>query len=416
MVKVNYELAFLINQLLRENNSGRYMPSYSPEFCVFSNEELSQIKKLDLINFSNIGELVKLPDLKDLIINSVNLSNFTSVIPLEQNPYINHIKDFKPLSNLVQLESLKINNDIYLEELDITPLKNLRQLILTNNPNLKTIVGLDTLKRLEQVIIYGNDLEMNLDIQKYIENTIQSETNVIDISLYPQIVKKNPALGKYMVDCSVLGYTHLKFAEQVAFVDCAIIDVKSTKQMYDACNGIIRKNKVDKMNTLDKIGFAYNFVVKNVKFDNEGLYQRMLEYYKMKEKYNEIPSFIKKKFAMLHSSYTALMYHRSNCEGYVNLMKFMLSLVNVKSYDVHCIDPRYGEFERSNHAMIRIPYKGRWYYCDPTFEHNTKQNYFMLTKEQISKTHILNSYELQLGEVYPNERYIEANNTRKSRY
>ncbi|MDD2435094.1 MAG: hypothetical protein PHO63_02445 [Bacilli bacterium] len=413
METVNYELAFLINQALKDKKIERYIPSYLSEFCDFSIEELNQVTSLNLINFTNVEELNKLNNLKHLKISGINLFDFNSTLPLEQNPYINHIKNFKPLSNLINLESLQINNDLYLEEIDITSLTKLRQLILTNNHHLKRIIGLDTLKNLEEVIIYGNDLEMNLDIQKYIENTIQAETNILDISLYHQIVKRKASLGKYMVDCSVLGYTHLKFAEQVAFVDYALTDIKSTKQMYDTCDSIIKKNQVKQMDELSKIKFAYNFVVNNVKFDNEGLYQRMLDYYKIREKHNEIPSYIKKKFAMIHSSYTALMYRRSNCEGYVNLMKFMLEMVDIKSYNVRCIDPSYGELERSNHAMIRVPYKGMWYYCDPTFEYNTGQNYFMLTKEQISESHILNGYDRQLSKEYQDERYIETNNRKR---
>lgn len=413
MVKFNYELAFLIEEELKSKRQGRYIPNYKPEFCEFSNQELQEITSLKLINFSSINDIEKLPNLRKLSINSVNYANIINNDPLASNPYINHITDFTPLGNLVGLESLKINNDINIEELDLTSLKRLHELILTNNPNLRKVYGLDSLTGLEKVIIYGSDLDINLNVDSYIKNTLQAETNVLDISLYPKIVGTNSNISKFITDSSVLGYTHLKFAEQVAFVDCAILDVNSMKTLYENCLQLLKRNRVKEMSEIEQIAFVYKYVVRNVKFDDEGLYQRMIEFYKMKEQYNDIPPFIKKKFAMLHSSFMAMMYHKSNCEGYVNLMKFMLSILGIKSYDVHCVDPSNGEIDRCNHAVMRVPYNGMWYYCDPTMENITGNNYFMMTKDQISKTLILNTYERELSEEYRNAQYNGANIKRR---
>ena len=413
MVNVNYELAFTIEEELKSKKQGRYIPSYRSEFCEFSIEELYSVTNLKLINFSSVEDIEKLPNLRRLSINSINYANIVNNEFLSMNPYLNHITDFNPISNLINLESLRISNDIHIEQIDLTNLKELRQLILTNNPNLKKIYGLDTLNKLQKVIIYGSDLDLDFDIVTYIKNTLQAETNILDINLYPKVLEQNPTLSKYMVDSSVLGYTHLKFAEQVAFVDCAIMDVNSMKILYEKCLQVIKKNRLKEMSDIEKIAYIYKYTVNNVQFDDEGLYQRMIEFYKMKEQYNEIPQFIKKKFAMLHSSFMAMIYHKSNCEGYVNLMKFMLNILDIKSYDVHCVDPRHGEVNRCNHAILRVPYNGVWYYCDPTIEHITGDNYFMRTKEEISKTHILNTYERELSEEYINAQYNGTNIKRK---
>ena len=96
---------------------------------------------------------------------------------------------------------------------------------------------------------------------------------------------------------------------------------------------------------------------------------------------------------MLHSSYNALIRGKSNCEGYVNLMKFMLNILGINSYNVHCKLKRHEKINTNNHSIIKIEYDGKVGYCDPSLEQIENNDYFFKTAQQISRTHYLSLFE-----------------------
>ena len=152
----------------------------------------------------------------------------------------------------------------------------------------------------------------------------------------------------------------------------------------------------------EKIEFVYRYVMNHVEFDQENLIRREKELNYYNHRYNEIPEFKKKKFAMIHSSYSALMMGKSNCEGSVNLMRFLLNLLHINSFNVHCIDLKNNVNDLNNHAMIRIYHKGNWYYCDPMMARNegdkNLSKYYMRTYDEMKQMnrYRFNAFEAQI--------------------
>lgn len=123
----------------------------------------------------------------------------------------------------------------------------------------------------------------------------------------------------------------------------------------------------------EKVDFIYDYIINNIKFAEEELIERQKLFYDViKEEYDSrIPDFYMRHFGYVHNSYNTYYYKKGNCEGMVNLMKFMASILGIDSEDVHCNDKR--SYSTSlNHAIFRAPYKGVQAYFDPAFRVNEK--------------------------------------------
>ena len=392
-MKLSYEMAFLLDETLNKLNRYRDIPLMAPEFCEFTKSQLSSIEYLEITNMNNINELALLPNLRSLTIASEDYDRITSDESLEQNPLINHVKDFSVISKLKNLERLYILHDINLEKLDISNLKKLRKIKLIDNPSFKKLKGLDDLENLKEVVIYGNSLEDGVNIDKYIENTMSTSPNILDIKMYNKIVNGNVNMAKILGDQFLLGLTFLKFAEKNGFVDLTILDNRNLAEMFTKLNQFFERNKMYECSEYEKVLFAFSYVTRNVKFGEDELKKRMNRYYEIISEVQEIPKYMEKNFASLHSSYNAYHFKIANCEGIVNLMAFMLDMLKVENVNVHCRDRRLGGMNGTNHSMLRVKVDGQWYYCDPTYDMKKPLRYFMLTKDEVSKIHQISSYE-----------------------
>ena len=243
-MKVSFELAFLIDEELHKMGYERNKSILDNSFTVFSDEELAIIEELTITNVYNIDDLILLPNLKKLSIKGQD--DYDRIYywdGLDNSTLINHIKDFSVLSKLEKLESLTISNDVNIKSLDVTNLVNLRELKITYNPSLKRIIGLEGLKKLKNVKIYGNSLDQDFDIDTYIKNTEYTLPNILDIKLYPNIVRDNPNKATELATLFDDGDTYLKFAEKNGMkgIECNIIDLKNLEKMYKGLRGYFKK-------------------------------------------------------------------------------------------------------------------------------------------------------------------------------
>jgi len=407
-LEFNYNMTILLNKELEKKGIYRNKSLFSSDFYSFSVEELEQIESLVIENANDLTHIDKFPNLKKVVIQSVEYTRFGEEIKLDSATYANCIEDFSPLENCVGIEELTIVNDTYIESLDVSKFVNLKNIKLINVPKLTNLVGLEHLKNLENVMIYGTSIHSEFDIVEYIKNTFQAETNILDVNMYQSLVKQDEKLAQYISEAVIVGETHLRFAELVGLMDYAIIDAKALEDMYKRVTLLFEMFGIyDEVSEEEKIEFVYKFVTNNTVFDKEGIENRDVEYNTYIEKYNKIPEFAKNKFAMIHSSYNALMLGKSNCEGFVNLIKFMLNILEIRSFNVHCIDVRNNVNNLPNHAMIRILNKGTWYYCDPTIIPGDPYHFFMKTYEEISEEgrHRLNAFERQVNGEIKHEPY-----------
>lgn len=390
MIEINQQLSLLINeQLVKEDNAEHFRFSNT-----YTYEQLHKIETLEINNLTSLKDIDKLPNLKVLKLISEDYNKFASFIDLEVNTLINHIKNFKHIENLENLEQLEIINDINIKRLDLLKLKKLKSLVLINNPNLETLKNLDSLPSLENVVIYGTNINSRINFDKYLFNTYTAQTNILDINMYHKIVKGDINNAEKISWLYRLGYNNIEFAEKTGFLDKSIINPTEAYEMYNKAVQVIKDYNAHQFDDYKKIKFVYDYVVSSVKYDELGITYRDRKYLDVIRNH-DLRDYNKNDFTKLHSSYNASIMGKSNCEGYVNLMRFMFQMLGIKSKNVYCAKKDSDAIAFYNHSIIKVQYNDGWYYCEPTWERPGSFQYFMLNYEQITQTHILNPLELK---------------------
>lgn len=404
-MEVSHQLAILISLKLHELGYDRNIFVLDSRFNQFTKQELEMITELKVREEDDLSGIEYLTNLKRLYIKSINYTDFISGNSVYYNAHINQIEDFSFISKLKSLELLHIENDVNIRNLDVSELENLRELYLIHNPNLTELIGIEQLEKLEKVMIYGNKINNELDIVKYMENTIATIPNILDVNMYENIIKRNRKIGKTISDYSLLGRTKLEFGEYIGFLKLSLVSPQSLYDMYMKLDVLFKKNNLYEASDEIKISFVWNYILRNVKLDREQLQKRNIQFQQMKQNNEDVPEYLVKNFVSLHNSYIAFHFKKANCEGIVNLMQFMFEMLGITSSNVHCIDLKYKNYMRPNHALIRILYKGNWYYCDPTIDTRNLNKYFMKTIDELEETHLFNDYEIAINEEKKYEKH-----------
>ena len=258
-------------------------------------------------------------------------------------------------------------------------------------------------------MIYGNNIGTDINIIKYMDNTIATNPNILDVNMYENVIKRDRKIGKAISDYSLLGKTNLEFGEYIGFLQLSLVSPQSLYDMYMKLDVLFKKNNL--YNSCDeiKIAFVWNYILRNVKLNREDLEKRNLEFQKMRQNNEGVPDYLVKNFVSLHNSYIAFHFKKANCEGIVNLMQFMYEMLGITSANVHCIDLKYKNYMRPNHALIRVLYKDNWYYCDPTIDTRNPNKYFMKKIEELGETHLFNDYEIAINEEKKYEKHNGTN-------
>lgn len=359
-------------------------------------EELSLITKLDLTGISSLKDIDKLPKLKELNIYSYSSSNLNTLS--ESN--LNFTTDFTPIENLSELEVLRIYNDNFIKHLNLNNLKKLRVLILYNNNKLETVDGIDSLKRLEEVCLCNNNIKTLPNIKEFINNTRDTAINILDINLFVNLFGKCEENRKFLEDRLNKAMSNICFGEKVSFDDgIFIIYYNQAKSMYHRALRILKNLQIKSNIDLEDICKIHSYIAFSLKYDQVGLEYRSNIYQEMNYKPELKNSYIMKRLKLMNSSYAALVNHEAICEGYVNMMIFLLNIIGIESKGVNC-SLNTSEF---NHAAIKFKFDNRWLYADPERERLTKEiDIFAIPFDEFK-----NSYFLPIKEYIDNDEIKE---------
>lgn len=407
MVTLSTEMAILVHDTLYQDYNIPKRSIFDPHYREFSEEDLARIERLDIVNFKDISELICFPNLKTLNLRSASYNDILPDLHYDECGIINHIKDFSVLSRLASLETLVIENDVYIEELDLTGLSNLKTLIVLNNPRLSTLKGFEDLEGLNYIVMYGNAIVTPVDMQKYIRNTILAETNIIDISMYLPMIGNTKEGAKRLKDYEIASATNVKFAEKSGFLKFTKVTPNNLCDMYIKLDTMFKKSNAYQMSDEDKVSYVFTYLQRNISFARQAVEERDAEYAEAMSKYKELPDRLKPGLASIHSGYRTYYFKGGNCEGIVNLMIFMLRMLGIEAHDVHCHDRRAKNTFGSNHAIVRVHLNGKIFYCDPTFDRKNANKYLLVDYETISQYHQLDSFEHHLYEsTVKDEKYV----------
>lgn len=385
----------LIKNGLKEKSIFNFNNSYTKE-------ELKLVNTIYLECSDSIEDLLKLPNLKVLKIKSMNQDTV-----VEDNPFlVNHIDDFSTISYLTSLEELTIVNDPNLKSLVLSPLKNLKKLKLCNNRNLEFVLGINELKHLNNILIYGNKKEPKIDPSLYLENTKDAKKNYLDITMYYDFLKKDPKFREKYIEATNNYSTNLEFVEKVGIYNYYVpFRPTATVDLYDKAFELLKSRFAVKFNigTREKMKSLYDYARKKVEYDYDTLKHRDTN--SLQEATEDEQKSYRMSFP--NTSYKALVEKRTVCEGYANMLHLLYHMIGVESRVIYCSS--HEDFINGlNHAALRVCYHDEDLYIDSDPNWNKEKENFLVSKEEFEKTHVLSLTEKEVkGEENANKRYFK---------
>ena len=389
----------------------------------FTQEELDSITELSIC-YTKVGDIKDLEKLKNLTKLSI-ISENSSLYAKFENGEIDeesyyfrektNIEDFGIIGKLKSIEELRIESEENLFKLDVTNMKNLKKLDLINNINLKEVIGLNETENLEKILMSKNgtgSLELKqFDIMSAVENKRLKEV-ILDVDMYPNLIKKFPYLAEKIEEYEKNNERVYTWIENRIVYNCWAnkFSTRNLKEMDIKVEEILQNIIEPEYTEIEKTLAIYNYITDNVDYDYKMLefdeemqkdmrYLLFLEGSSNKSSY----SIINKRILSKHSSFNGIMKGKAVCQGYANMMHYMLTKENIESREIGCIaNPITEEQEDKeiDHSVIRVKTDDEWYYYDPTWDvGKTTYEYAYKTKDEFYKKHTLSAQEEKIQSV-----------------
>ena len=391
----------------------------------FTQEELDSITELSIC-YTKVGDIKDLEKLKNLTKLSI-ISENSSLYAKFENGEIDeesyyfrektNIEDFGIIGKLKSIEELRIESEENLFKLDVTNLKKLKKIELINNINLKEVKGLNELENLEKILMSRNgtgSLELKqFDIMSAVENKILKEV-VLDVDMFPNLIKEFPQLVEKIEQYEKNNERVYTWIENKIAYNCWAnkFSTRNLKEMDIKVEEILQNIIEPEYTEIEKTLSIYNYITENVDYDYKMLefdeeiqkdmrYLLFLEGSSNKSSY----SIINKRILGKQSAFNAIMKGKAVCQGYAQMMHYMLTKENIESREIGCIaDPiieeQKLEEKEVDHSVIRVKTDDEWYYYDPTWDAGkTTYEYAYKTKDEFNKKYTLNAGEEKIENV-----------------
>ena len=207
----------------------------------------------------------------------------------------------------------------------------------------------------------------------------------LDVDLYPKLKQMQPRLDSVIRE----NIISCKWTENISRIRKNEYNTVQVKLMDKKCKEILGNIVRPEYSEIEKTMAIYTYIVQNIKYDHI-LFKREKELIDKRQKIGKGESKI---LNGKQSSYNAFMKGEVVCEGYTNMMHYMLSSVGIESKTAICIGKRDNKEESfvdrgEDHSVIRVKTGEDWYYYDPTWDAGQmKLRNVFKTKEEFEKNH-----------------------------
>ena len=207
----------------------------------------------------------------------------------------------------------------------------------------------------------------------------------LDVDLYPKLKQMQPRLDSVIRE----NIISCKWTENISEVEKNEYNTVQVRLMDEDCKEILGNIVRPEYSDIEKTMAIYTYIVQNIKYDHI-LFKREKELIDKRQKIGKGESKI---LNGKQSSYNAFMKGEVVCEGYTNMMHYMLSSVGIESKTAICIGKRDNKEESfvdrgEDHSVIRVKTGKDWYYYDPTWDAGQmKLRNVFKTKEEFEKNH-----------------------------
>ena len=228
---------------------------------------------------------------------------------------------------------------------------------------------------------------MQLNKSNIVEAMENRDLNTLrlDLDLYPKLKQMQPRLDSVIEE----KYISCKWTENISGIGKNEYNTVQVKLMDEKCKEILGNIVRPEYSDIEKTMAIYTYIVQNIKYDHI-LFKREKELIDKRQKIGKDESKI---LWGKQSSYNAFMKGEVVCEGYTNMMHYMLSTVGIESKTAICIGERDNKEESfvdrgEDHSAIRVKTGNDWYYYDPTWDAGKMElrNVFK-TKKEFEKNH-----------------------------
>ena len=228
---------------------------------------------------------------------------------------------------------------------------------------------------------------MQLNKSNIVEAMENKDLNTLrlDLDLYPKLKQMQPRLDSIIEE----KYISCKWTENISGIRKNEYNTGKIVPMDKKCKEILGNIVRPEYSEIEKTMAIYAYIVENIKYDNI-LFKRAKE---LRDKGQKIGKGESKILDGKQSSYNAFMKGEVVCEGYTNMMHYMLSTVGIESKTVSCIgerDNKENDFvdRGEDHSVIRVKTGKDWYYYDPTWDAGKMElrNVFK-TKKEFERNH-----------------------------
>ena len=207
----------------------------------------------------------------------------------------------------------------------------------------------------------------------------------LDVDLYPKLKQMQPRLDSVIRE----NFISCKWTENISRIRKNEYNTVQVKLMDKKCKEILGNIVRPEYSEIEKTMAIYTYIVENIKYD----YILLKREKELRDKGQKIGKGESKILDGKQSSYNAFMKGEVVCEGYTNMMHYMLSTVGIESKTVSCIGERDNKEESfvdrgENYSVIRIKTGKDWYYYDPTWDAGKMElrNVFK-TKKEFERNH-----------------------------
>ena len=207
----------------------------------------------------------------------------------------------------------------------------------------------------------------------------------LDLDLYPKLKQMQPRLDSVIRENIIT----CKWTENISRIRKNEYNTVQVKLMDEKCKEILGNIVRPEYSDIEKTMAIYTYIVENIKYD----YILLKREKELRDKGQKIGKGESKILDGKQSSYNAFMKGEVVCEGYTNMMHYMLSTVGIESKTVCCIGERDNKEESfvdrgEDHSVIRVKTGEDWYYYDPTWDAGQmKLRNVFKTKEEFEKNH-----------------------------
>lgn len=207
----------------------------------------------------------------------------------------------------------------------------------------------------------------------------------LDLDLYPKLKQMQPRLDSVIRENIIT----CKWTENISRIRKNEYNTVQVKLMDEKCKEILGNIVRPEYSDIEKTMAIYTYIVENIKYD----YILLKREKELRDKGQKIGKGESKILDGKQSSYNAFMKGEVVCEGYTNMMHYMLSTVGIESKTVCCIGERDNKEKDfvdrgEDHSVIRVKTGEDWYYYDPTWDAGQmKLRNVFKTKEEFEKNH-----------------------------